>query len=395
MRCCCALSPVGGAEVLAEAAHEVAQGVLALGKRLVEARTSAFLAQELVRVQFIGQRADAHVDRLGEEHLDGAVRCLLSGGVAVEEKHDALREPLEDARVVAGERGAERRHHVGHAGGVAGDDVRVALADDGRTGVDDRLLCQVNAVQPAALVEHAAFRRIQVLRLVFRVDLPRTEGDRLAHLVADREDHAVAEAVDGSLPSVAHQAGGAEDVELRHGIVTARTRAVRAQAIDVAHEAVPAIGRGAQLEALAHLGGDPAAVERGVGGGAGLGVSQRLAEVVGGDRVGAEKGAAAAGGAVLAPRLLQLDARALGQRAQCVDELHLVVVHHEVDGVPGGAAAEALVESRTLVRDHGHGRGAVVVERTDAHMLAALGPQLHVFADERHHVGGVQHAIPV
>ena len=386
---------VGGTEVLAEAAHEVAQRVLALGKRLVEAGAATFLAQEFVRIQFIGQRADAHVDRLGEEHLDGAVRGLLPGSVAVEEEHDALRKALQDARVLTGERGAERCHHVGHAGGVAGDDIGVALADDGRARVDDRLLGEVDAVQSAALVEHAAFGGIQVLRLVFRIDLPGAEGDRLAHLVADREDHAVAEAVDGALPAVADQAGRAEGVELRHGIVAARTRAVRAQAIDVSHEAVPAIRRGAQLESLAHLRADPAPLERGIGGGAGLGMRQGLAEGVGGDGIRAEQGAAVAGGAVLASRLLKLDACALGQCAQCVDELHLVVVHHEVDGVPGGATAEALVEARALVRHHGHGRGAVVVERTDAHVLAALGPQLHVFADERHHVGGVEHAIPV
>ena len=382
-------------EILPEPAHEVVQGVLAGGERGVEALAAAGLAQQLVRVEVVRQRADAHVDRLGEEHLDGAVGGLLPGGVAVEEEHHALGHALEDAGVVAGQRGPQRGHRVGDARLVAGDHVGVALADHGRLGVDDRLLCQVDPVQPAALVEYAALRRVQVLGLVLLVDLPGAEGDRLAHLVADREDHAVAEAVDRPLAAVAHEARRAERVEVGHGVVSAAPGMVRPQAVEVADERVPRVRGGAELEALSHRRGEAARVQRGARGRAGLLVRERLAEEVRGDGVGAQQRLAAAAGDVLGARLAKLDAGALGERAQRVDELHLVVVHHEVDRVPGGAAREALVEAVALVGDHAHRGRAVVVERAQPHVLAALGPQLHVLAHQRHEVRGVEDAVPI
>ena len=386
---------VGGAEIAAEAADEVGEGVLAARERLVEAGTAARLPEQLVRVELVRQRADAHVHRLGEERLDGAVGRALARGVAVEEEDDLVGKALEDPRVLARQRGAEGGDRVGHARLVACDDVGIALADDRGAGVDDRLLRQVDAVEPAALVEDAALRAVEVLGLVLGVDLPGAEGDGRTHLVADREDDPVAEAVDWPLSPVADESRGAEHLERRHGVVALRAGAVLAQALEVAHERVPPGGRGAEAEALLHGLGDAACGDRGAGGGASLGMRERLAEPRGGNGVGAHEGASRAARALVGPRLAELDARALRQRAQRVDELHLVVVHHEVDGVPGGAAGEALVEARALVGDHGHRRRSVVVEGAQPDVLAALGLQLHVLADERRQVGGVEHEVPV
>ncbi len=253
----------------------------------------------------------------------------------------------------------------------------------------------MDAVEPASLVEDAALRAVEVLGLVLGVDLPRAEGDGRAHLVADREDDPVAEAVDGPLAAVADESRGAEHLERRHGVVALRAGAVLAQSLEVAHERVPPGRRGTEAEALLHGLGDAPRGDRGAGGGARLGVRERLAEPGRGDGVGTHEPAACAAGALVGARLPELDARALGQRAQRVDELHLVVVHHEVDGVPRRAAGEALVEAGALVGDHGHRRRAVVVERAQPDVLPALGLQLHVLADERRQVGGVEDEIPV
>ena len=86
-------------------------------------------------------------------------------------------------------------------------------------------------------------------------------------------------------------------------IGTAAALVVRAQAIEVANERVPSIGRRADIESFAHRFRNIARIEGGAGASANLRVCQRLAIEIGGDGVGAEQGASAASGAVFAARL--------------------------------------------------------------------------------------------
>ena len=160
---------VGAAEILTEAAYKVTQCIFAVGKRGIETLAPIGLAQQFVRIKFIRQRADAHIDGLGEEHFNGAVRGFLPSGIAIKEQHDAFSHALQATGVIAGQCSAERCYRVRHACCVTRDDIRVSLADQGSARINDRLLCKVNAVQAASLVEHAALRGIQVFRLIFRV----------------------------------------------------------------------------------------------------------------------------------------------------------------------------------------------------------------------------------
>ena len=298
---------VGAAEILTEAADEVPECIFAVGKCGIETLAPIGLTQQFVRVKFIGQRADAHIDWLGKEHFDGAVCGFLPSGIAIKEQHDAFGDALQATGVLAGECSTECCHGVGHTGCVAGDDVRVSLADECGAGINDGLLCQVNAVQAASLVEDAAFRRIQVFRLVFGVELPCPECNGSAHFIANRKDHPVAESVDWTLASIAHKAGCSEDIKVWNGIAaagaiigTSAALVMGAQAFEVANERIPSIGRRADIETFAHRFRNIACIEGGAGASANLRVRQRLAIEIGGDGVCAEQGASTAGGSIFA-----------------------------------------------------------------------------------------------
>ena len=160
---------VGAAEILTEAAYKVTQCIFAVGKRSIKALAPIGLTQQFVRVKFIGQRTDAHIDWLGKEHFNGAVCGFLPSGIAIKEQHDPFGHAFEAAGVIARQCSTECCDSVGHACCVTRDDIRVSLADQCGARVNDRLLCQMNSVQAATLMEHAALRGIQVFRLIFSV----------------------------------------------------------------------------------------------------------------------------------------------------------------------------------------------------------------------------------
>ncbi len=286
---------VGAAEILTEAAYEVTERIFAVGQCGIKALAPIGLTKQFVGVKFIGQGADAHIDWLGKEHFNGAIRGFLTSGIAIKEQHNAFSHALEAAGVIAGQRGAKRCDSVGHACCMTRNDIRVSLADEGSARINDRLLRQVNAVQTAALMEHAAFRGIQVFRLIFGVELPCAECNGSAHFIADREDHAVTEAVDWALAPIAHKTGCSEDIKVWNGIAaagaiigTSAALVMGAQAFEVAHERVPSIRCGADIESFAHRFRDIACIKCGARACTDFGVSQSLAIEIRRDRVCAE-----------------------------------------------------------------------------------------------------------
>ena len=103
-------------------------------------------------------------------------------------------ETLEQLDVVKRERGAQRRHGVGVARLMQGDDVGVALDDDGDAGVRHGLLGLIEPVQHARLVEQWSLLRIEVFRFPLTYDAS-SECDAFALRVVDGEHHAIEEAV--------------------------------------------------------------------------------------------------------------------------------------------------------------------------------------------------------
>jgi len=142
-------------------------------------------------------------------------------------------------------------------------------------------------------------------------------------------------------------------------------------------QAFPAIRCVADAEAGAGFRVDAALVQVGPGLGAAL---QLLLEEAGGGLQGGIELAALAVLVAGAGVARHLQAGALGQLLDRVEELEAVVVHQEADRGAVRAAAEAVVE--LLGRRDGERRRALVVEGTARGVLPALPLQRHARADD-------------
>lgn len=108
--------------------------------------------EELRRVVAIGKHHDAQVDRitttldrrLPVDEFARAIRRLLARGITVEEIDNARGEAADELDMLGRERRAERGDDVFDAGPVHGDDIGIALHDDGLAAVDDGILRNVD-----------------------------------------------------------------------------------------------------------------------------------------------------------------------------------------------------------------------------------------------------------
>ncbi len=177
-----------------------AEGILALG------------AYQAVRVLALGeeQRNALAVLQVRQHRLQGAPGRLAAGLVAVETEQDARYQAEQALDVFLAGRRAEGRHRVADALLGQGDDIHVALDHHDLVEVAILLPGLVESVEFLALVEDRSLRGVQVLRLVVAKH-PAAEGDDPPAAVADREHHAIAEAV-VALAGVAvlHQQAGVE-----------------------------------------------------------------------------------------------------------------------------------------------------------------------------------------
>ena len=125
------------------------------------------------------------------------------------------------------------------------DDVRVALAHDDLVLGDDVCLGPVQPVQGSALGVDHRLRRVLVLRRIRRAgQYPPAEGDRIAGVGEDREQHAGAERVLQAVALVGErEAGVAQQVGGNAEIATHR---------------VPVVGCPAELELAGDVAGQPA-----------------------------------------------------------------------------------------------------------------------------------------
>ncbi len=330
-----------------------AEGILALG------------AYQAVRVLPLGEEQEAHalaVLQVRQHRLQGAPGRLAAGLVAVETEQDARYQAEQALDVFLAGRRAEGRHRVADALLGQGDDIHVALDHHDLVEVAILLPGLVESVEFLALVEDRSLRGVQVLRLVV-AEHPAAEGDDPPAAVADREHHAIAEAV-VALAGVAvlHQQAGVE-----HGLE------LQVVATQVLEQVVPA-GRGeTEAEVAGDLAGQAAAlqvVHRGFA--RGVAFQRLLVELGGGAeqrverRVGRLARRVPASAAFLARHV---HAGALGQFLDRLGELQLVVVHDEAERVAAGAAAEAVVE--LLVRADGERGSLFLVERAAGAVVLA------------------------
>ena len=275
----------------------------------------------------------------GQREVDQPLGGGEAGGVAVEGDDGLGRELPEHLELGLGDGGAERRDRVVDAGLGEGDHVHVALGDDDGAGLGGGGAGRADVVEGAALVEERRVGRVQVLRLLPRGDGAGAEGDAAAAGVADREDDAVAEAVVGLPPSCGQRRRARPRPACRG----------RSPCGQMVEERGAAVGRVADLEAVAGGRGEAAAVEVGarLGGAGGRELQaeeldrrlHRLGEAL------IRGGAGGGGGIALGHRHAGLG----GEPLDGLDEAEVLGLAQEADGVALGVAAEAIVVALGLI----------------------------------------------
>ena len=177
----------------------------------------AALQAQVAGIESLRSRGDVglRVEALGVG--EGAQRRLLAGGIRIEGEDDLARggvvahDAAEHRDVVGAEGRAARRDRGRDAGEVARHHVGVALDDDDAVIARDVALGEIEPVEHLRLVVDRGLGRVEVLRpVVVVVQPPRAEADHLTGHVADRPDHAAAEAVVDAALSLRDEAGAAE-----------------------------------------------------------------------------------------------------------------------------------------------------------------------------------------
>ena len=97
--------------------------------------------------------------------------------------------------MIAGQGGAQGAHDVLDARLVAGDDIGVALGDDGLPSINDRALRQVQSIQRLGFVEDRALGAVEVFWRILGIEDATPEGDGIPGLVGDGENESVAKRV--------------------------------------------------------------------------------------------------------------------------------------------------------------------------------------------------------
>jgi hypothetical protein len=336
----------------------------------------AFLADQRVGVVALRQEQEPElpaVTRVLERVLERAPGSGPSCRVAVETEHELARDAEQAIEVFGRGRRAERRDRPGDAGLREADHVHVAFHDQQPLDFPQRLPRLVEPVQLPALVEQRRLGRVQVLGLALVEDAA-AERDRPAARVADREHHAIAEAVvESGLPLAAalhHEAG------LEQGVLAFRRSAEAFQ------YGIPGVRCVADRELDAAFRADAAVLEVFF---RARGLAQGVAVELGDLREQRVQVLAGARARRVAPLARHLEAESRREFLDRVRKRQLVVLHEEAERRAVRAAAEAVVE--LLVGAHPERGRLLVVERAAGLPLAAGLLELHAAADQLDDVG--------
>ena len=264
-----------------------------------------------------------------------------------------------------------------NAGLVEREIVRVPLDQDRLPGLPDGVLAHGQAIEQMPLGVERRVGRVEILGVDVE-ERPSAEADDLPGQPGDGEDDPAAEAV----------------------VVVPRLLARQDQAglfqqlgrnpfgLEVGGQAVPGVGRVADLEVGDDILGHAALLEVFLGLAPLRARGQALAEEGQGRLV------------QLDDLLLQLeslgaqpplvgdgDVVALGQGSQGLGKGQVLLLHDQGEDVAADPAAEAVVE--LLVGIHGERGGLLAVERAQSDMLATAGPQGRVLRGDLDDVGGL------
>ena len=264
-----------------------------------------------------------------------------------------------------------------------GDDVGVALADDGRARCRHGLLGAVVGKEVLALVEDRGVTRVEVLgRIVCGAQDAAAKGDGAPLLIVDGKHGPVVEPV-GKAPRAFNGQVGCDEL-LGAIALPAQVRDERA-----------APGRVAQVPAAAHVRAKAAPGKVGARGGRPLATAthEHGVVVVVRQREGLDEAVLArtARGALI---LGKLDARTICQVANGVRKREVLALHHVLEDVAALAArAKAVPEARCRI--HLERGGLLVVEGAASPELPAALTQLDRLAHQLHDVGGLANPLLV
>ena len=132
-----------------------------------------------------------------QRQVRGAIRCLLSGAVAVKTKDWLVRHLPQQHELVFGERRTERRNGCGKASRDHRDDVDIAFDHDQRRSVMRGLTRGGEVVEIVALVKQRGFRRVEIFRGDVFLQRTAAEGDDASAHIRDRKHHAIAKTIIG------------------------------------------------------------------------------------------------------------------------------------------------------------------------------------------------------
>jgi hypothetical protein len=193
--------------VIAHVLHEQTcledQEVLRIAREVSVTSLLLWLFGEAVRVLALREGHHLHVEAFLQDQVDAAQAGLHARRITVVQDADGGRVALDQAHLVLGEAGAAAGHHVGDAGLMQADDVRVAFHQVAQLLLHDGALGMVDAVERAALVVEYALRTVEVLgELLVALQRTRTEGDGLAAETQDRKGDAPSEEVPSTAAAI-------------------------------------------------------------------------------------------------------------------------------------------------------------------------------------------------
>ena len=316
---------------------------------------------------------DADVQpHLGED-AHGAVGGSLSCLVGVVGQNDLLGVFGQHPRLLVGERRTQRGHGILKTGGVKGDHVDVALAEDELLGA--MVLGKVQREQIPSLLEGGGVRAVDVLAVILSAYVAPREGDDVARVVDDGEHHAVAEHIEGSSRLLAdateegflHLLVG-ESVLTKHGGQGAEIvgGVPQAEAADDGHGQASLLGEVFHTRLTDH------------------GVEQAIPPKPRGDEVHLKDPLAGHALFLLVAVGGKLHTAPFGQKLHRTGVIQILHPHDEGEGVSSRLAAEA--EEGLVIGEHRKGGCFLAMEGAEAAVIGARPLQGDVGADQIHNI---------
>ena len=339
----------------------------------------AFLADQRIGIFAIGHEQEPGLATIAHarQYRFHRTPCgLAAGTIAIETEIHIGGIAEQGFGVVAGRRGAERRHGLGDTVLMQGDHVHIAFDNQQPRDLLVRLAHLPHAEQFAALVEQRRLGRVQIFRIVFRRQHASAESNGATASIEDRKHHPIAEAVvfSATLATGQHAGFFKQRIALRRGA-------------ECVLQVVPAVGCVTQAKALLDVGIQAAICKIALRGFV-------FAEFV------AEEHRRRIENVVKIRRVIafstcsfawNLYADAGGKFFDRIKEFKAVVLHQELDRAAVRAATKAVIE--LLGRAHRERGRALVMERATRTPVAASFFHHHALPDHVDDIDASQQVI--